>query len=248
MARFEGKTYLVTGAGSGIGRQVALTLSEQGATVILVDINEDSLKNTSAQCTNECPYLVIDLSDSKEIKQKIEGFCTANGKLNGFVHCAGLSYVAPLKNISPEKAEKVWRVNTQAAIELAKVCSSGSIKALPASFVLISSVYGIVGSAANAAYAASKGAIIALTKALSMELASKGIRVNCVAPGFVKTDMMDQVSSSFDSSYVKTLENLHPLGLGSASAIADPIAFLLSEEARWITGTVLSVDGGFTAK
>lgn len=114
--------------------------------------------------------------------------------------------------------------------------------------MLISSVYGIVGSSANAAYAISKGAIIALTKALAIEYAPKHIRFNCVAPGFIKTEMLEKASGSFDSDYIETLNSLHPLGLGQSRDIAEPIALLLSDSANWITGAVLPVDGGFTAR
>lgn len=243
------RKYLVTGAVSGIGRALSQTLSNQGAKLLLVDINEEGLYALKESLITGSETLSLDLTKTDLIKDAIKNKVNSFGKLNGFVHCAGVPYISPLKTVNAEKAEFLHKLNTYAAIELAKVCSSKQIYAGDhGSFVLISSVYGLVGSSANVVYAMSKGAIISITKALAIELASKGIRVNCVAPGFVKTKMMDSVSDSFDDSYIGILNSLHPLGLGDADSIAEPIAFLLSDAARWITGAILSVDGGFTAQ
>lgn len=143
----------------------------------------------------------------------------------------------------------VYKVNTYAAVELAKIFTNKKVYAGEyGSIILISSVYGIVGSPANVGYALSKGAIVGMTKALAMEFAPKHIRVNCVAPGFIKTNMMDSVSKSFSGDYVNRLESLHPLGLGDAKDIANSILFLFSDMSSWVTGAVLNIDGGFTAQ
>lgn len=243
------KKFIVTGAASGIGRSTAITLAGLGAAVLLVDMNESALKETQAQCGNKSEILVLDLTDSDAVKtgiiKAVEGF----GKLNGLVHCAGIPYISPLKTIDKTKALKVYEINSYAALELAKVFINRNVfSGSSGSIVFISSVYGVVGSAANVGYAMSKSAIHGLTKALSIELAPKGIRVNCVAPGFVKTPMMDDTSGSFDGNYNAHLISLHPLGLGNAEDVANPVAFLLSDAAKWITGTIVNVDGGFTAQ
>lgn len=249
LTNLYGRSYLVTGAASGIGRATALLLSEQGAKVLLVDINAENLAKVSSECPGESDTLVLDLTDANSIKTVIKEKVSTFGKINGFVHCAGIPYVSPLNTINAEKAEKVYQLNTYAAIELAKVCSSKLIYAGESgSFVLISSVYGIVGSAANVVYAMSKGGILAITKALAMELVGKGIRVNCVAPGFIKTPMMTEVSNGMADDYMSTLNKLHPMGLGEAKDIANGILFLLSDMSKWMTGTVLNIDGGFTAQ
>lgn len=243
------RTYIITGAASGIGKALSQTLSELEARLLLIDINKEGLDKLQKSLPSESETLILDLTQTDSIKASIKAKVDTFGKLNGFVHCAGIPYISPLKTINTAKSESLYKLNTYAAIELAKICSNKQIYAGEhGAFVLISSVYGIVGSAANVAYAMSKGAIISITKALAIELASKDIRINCVAPGFVKTTMMDNISKSLDSSYLKTLESLHPMGLGDARAVAEPIAFLLSDAARWITGAVLSVDGGFTAQ
>lgn len=249
LLNIKGRSFLVTGAASGIGKATALLLSEQGARVLLVDIDKESLITVSSECPNETDSLVLDLTDADAIKNAVKEKIATFGKLNGFVHCAGIPYVAPLNVINSEKAQKLYQLNTYAAIELAKVCSSKQIYAGDSgSFVLISSVYGIVGSPANVVYAMSKGGIIAITKALAMELVSKKIRVNCVAPGFIRTAMMSKVNKQMDDLYINRLEALHPMGLGHPEDIATAILFLLSDMSRWMTGTVVNVDGGFTAQ
>ncbi len=249
LLQVKDRRYMVTGAASGIGRATALLLSEVGAKVLLVDINEESLLKVQSECEGETDILVLDLTDAEAIKTAVKDKVASFGKLNGFVHCAGLPYIAPLKVVNTEKTEKLYKLNTYAAIELAKVCSSKQVYAGEAgSFVLISSVYGLVGSAANVGYAMSKGAIVAITKSLAMELVGNGIRVNCVAPGFIKTPMAKKVDGMMDESYDERLNALHPMGLGDPGDIANAILFLFSDMSKWMTGAVMNVDGGFTAQ
>lgn len=150
-----------------------------------------------------------------------------------------------------EEYERVQKINTQAGLNLAKIFSKNGVynsQARTCSIVFISSVYGLVGSAANVAYAVSKAANIGMTKALAVELAPKKIRVNCIVPGFIKTKMADKVSPMFDEKYSDRIEKMHLLGWGEAEDIANGAAFLLSDAAKWITGSVLTIDGGFTAQ
>lgn len=246
---FSDKAILITGAGSGIGKATALYLSSLGAKLLLLDINEEALKETLSSCTNKCDFLAIDLSDSYGIKDALTDKIKTFGPLDGMVHIAGIPYVSPLKTLNTDTVEKVLKVNTVAALELAKVFTKHKMyKTENPSIVLISSVYGLVGSAANVAYAMTKSALHGITKSLAIELAPKHIRVNCVAPGFIKTQMLDNVSGSFDQEYNNRLNQLHPLGLGEADDIAYGITYLLSDMSKWVTGTILSVDGGFTAQ
>lgn len=249
LLQVKGRSYMVTGAASGIGRATALLLSEMGAKVLLADINEEKLEEVRKECLGQVDTMVIDLMDADNIKQTVKDKVATFGKLHGFVHCAGIPYIAPLKVVNAEKTERVYKLNTYAAIELAKVCSNRQIYAGEhGSFVLISSVYGLVGSAANVGYAMSKGAIVAITKSMAMELVNNGIRVNCVAPGFIKTPMADKVDGMMDNEYDNRLNALHPMGLGKTEDVANGILFLLSDMSSWMTGAVLNVDGGFTAQ
>lgn len=245
----SGRRYLVTGAASGMGRATALYLSSLGAELLLVDINREESARTASECSTECVVLDIDLSAVSSLSSEVTAFAAQRGKVHGIVHCAGIPYVTPLKAINREKSEKVMAVNAMAALDLAKIFANKRVYAGEhGSIVLISSVYGLVGSSANAAYAMSKGAVQSLTKALAIELAPKGIRVNCIAPGFVKTAMADGINKNFEEGYQERIEQMHPLGWGEPQDIAAGVAYLLSDMAKWVTGTILSIDGGFTAQ
>ncbi len=244
-----GNAYLVTGAASGIGRATSILLSAMGARLVLCDINVGGLEETKSQCSRSVTLLPLDLTRSSLIKDAMLEAVAGAGKLNGFVHAAGRPYISPLKSISEEKCTEVYALNTYAALELAKAFTNRNIYAGErGSIVLVSSVYALVGSAANVGYAMSKAALTGITKSLSIELAPKKIRVNCVAPGFIRTAMMDKAGALFNDEHSQLLEKMHPLGLGEAQDVAGAIAFLLSDASRWITGTILPVDGGFTAQ
>jgi NAD(P)-dependent dehydrogenase (short-subunit alcohol dehydrogenase family) len=245
----NGKSFLVTGAASGIGRATSIVLSKLGANLILADIHENGLKETQGYCKQSDKILTLDLRKTSLIKQEISKIVSEFGKLHGFVHLAGKPYISPLKSITKEKCDEIYDLHTYSAIELAKVFIDRNIySGEKGSIVLVSSVYGFVGSAANVGYAMSKSALHGITKSLAIELAPKGIRVNCVAPGFVKTNMMDNTIKLFAEDRVELLKKLHPLGLGEPDDVAYSIAYLLSDAAKWITGSILSVDGGFTAQ
>ena len=170
-------------------------------------------------------------------------------QLDGFVHFAGVPCTVPIKHLSVDRYEDVNKVNVSSIIELTKIFISKNILARNnPSIVLISSVSGLVGFTPNVAYAMTKGAIISMTRALSIELAHKRIRVNCVAPGFIKTPLMEQTADMLGDDYESNLSAMHPLGLGSAEDVANAVAFLLSDYSKWITGVVLPVDGGYTAQ
>jgi NAD(P)-dependent dehydrogenase (short-subunit alcohol dehydrogenase family) len=245
----EGKNILLTGAASGIGRATSKVLSDLGANLILLDINSDGLSEAYKSCRNTDKMLCLDLTKAGLLKEEIASTVKDFGRLHGLVHLAGKPYISPLKSISEEKCAEIFALNTYAALELAKIFIGKNIYAgEKGSIVLISSVYGLVGSAANVAYAMSKSALHGITKSLSVELAGKGIRVNCVAPGFVKTPMMNSINGLFTDDYTNTLNKLHPLGLGDPEDVGYSIAYLLSDAAKWVTGSILSIDGGFTAQ
>ncbi len=247
----EGKTIIVTGAASGIGRETAKVLCGLGAKLLLLDVNEEGLRSIRNELCGGVSFRVIDLSELDAIKSVLMDARSELGSgYTGLVHCAGIPSLLPLRALSNEQYETVMRINTQAGLNLAKVFTSkqGHDGSQQGSIVFLSSVYGVVGSAANVAYAASKAALIGMTKALAIEFANKNIRVNCIAPGFIKTNMADGVNAMFDAAYAERIQAMHPLGWGEAVDIANGIAFLLSDASKWTTGAVFHIDGGFTAQ
>ena len=247
----EHKTIIITGAASGIGRESARLLHSLGAKLLLLDVNEDGLNSIQKQLGNNISIGKIDLTEVDSIKNVlIKGAEQLNSAYTGFVHCAGIPSVVPLRALSSDSYEKVMKINVEAGLMLAKAFISNQVRDVSqqSSIVFISSVYGVVGSAANVAYATSKSAIIGMTKSLAIELAKKNIRVNCIAPGFIKTNMADDINSMFDIEYADKIESMHPLGWGESIDIANAIAFLLSDASKWVTGAVFNIDGGFTAQ
>jgi NAD(P)-dependent dehydrogenase (short-subunit alcohol dehydrogenase family) len=243
-----GKTILVTGASSGIGRETARLISQLGARVVLVGRNEDRLAETLRFLDGDGHSVqAFDLSSTDEIPSWLKTLSLSSGPLHGLVHSAGIIKLCPLRVLSSQTVEGVMRINVGAAVGLAKgFCQKGAC-APGGSIVFLSSVFGLTGQAGLSAYAASKGAIVALTRALAVELAGARIRVNCVAPGLVTTEMGQRQLGLLTPEQSAALETMHLLGFGSPHDVSCAIAFLLAETARWITGTVLVVDGGYTA-
>lgn len=246
----EEKNIIITGAASGIGKETAILASKMGANLLLFDLNERELNETVSLCGDKTMGIVCDITDAEKTKMYMNEYKKQKGKFHGLVHCAGIASVIPLRSLISSEYERVQKINTQAGLELAKIFSDRRFfdKEGNCSIVFISSVYGVVGSACNVAYAASKAAILGITKALAVELASKNIRVNCVAPGFIKTNMADATKSKFDENYADTIEQMHLLGWGEAIDIAYAIVFLLSDASKWTTGAIFNIDGGYTAQ
>ena len=189
----------------------------------------------------------FDLNHFEEIPAWMKKITEAHGALNGLVHSAGLHSAKPLRFLDAASIEAVFKTNVESAMFLAKgfrqknVCSSG------ASLVFLSSVVGLVGQVGVCAYSASKGALIALTKSLALELAPEKIRVNAVLPGVVHSEMTENLFSKMLPEQIERVRQMHPLGFGTPEDIAYAVSYLLSHASKWVTGSCLTVDGGYTA-
>ncbi len=248
--QLSGRTILVTGASSGIGRATAMLLSELGARVVLSGRSVERLEET-ASAMQPCGHLVrpFELGNPEGIAEWLSGIVAETGPLNGLAHCAGITSLMPLRVLSLKHAAEVMRVNYESAVALTTSFSKKPAHQPGGSIVLVASVAGFVGLAGSAAYSASKGALIAFAKSAALELAKGGIRVNCVAPAYVRTDMYDRNLKVLTPEQLEQrVSAMQPLGLGTPLDVAHAIAFLLADTGRWITGSVLTVDGGYTAQ
>lgn len=244
-----GRHCLITGAASGIGRATAELFATLGAYVSLVDCDEGSLHALAGGLPNG-PHAcyVYDLANLKGIDDLVRKVVSELGPLHGMVHAAGIQSVIPAKDLKPEAWQRIFAVNTEAALALARNMARKRVCQGNGSVVFISSVMALAGSPGAVAYAMSKSALHGLARSLALELAPKGTRVNCIAPGFVRTPMLERLERDWDASQRDAVEALHPLGFGEPQDIAHAAAFLVAATGRWITGSVLVVDGGYLAK
>lgn len=247
----KGKNILITGASSGIGKACALACSQLDANLILCGRNERNLKHTfnELEGIGQHSMYVFDLLNEEKVIEIVDLVRKDTGILHGVVHSAGISTTLPLRMIKQEKLVSYFQVNVAAAIELTKRLTKKSfIASTGASVVFISSVMGTVGEAGKITYSATKGALIAASKSMAIELAPRGIRINCISPGVVNTPMSQEAVYSQNEEERNKIEALHPLGIGTPEDVANTCVFLLSDASRWITGANLFVDGGYTAR
>jgi len=238
----EGKTILVTGASSGIGKAVAIECSKLGARLIITGRNRERLQDAYHQLEGDHHQIVIsDLSESAGIDALINDI----PKLDGAVHCAGIIKRLPLKFIKEDKLEELMRINFYAPALLTQQLYKRKLLKEASSIVFISSVAVSFASLGNIMYMASKGAINSYMKGIAFELASSGIRANAIQPGMIKTNLTNAVS---DDELKKDISN-YPLGrYGTPEEIAYAVIYLLSDATKWMTGSTLTIDGGITLR
>lgn len=247
--RLEGRTLVITGASSGIGRATAVAASREGARIVLVARREDLLDEVVAELHGEGHVpVVFDVTDHALIPAMLRDAVERVGRLDGLFHAAGAHATTPLRTVSAQQIDDLFALNVTTALMLAKAFRHPSVRGADPSIVLMSSAVGLVGEAGVSAYAASKAAVASISRSLGLELAREGIRVNCVAAGVVATAMTDQMRARFGAAGWDAITAAHPLGIGTAEDVADAALYLLSPVSRWVTGTALVVDGGYTAR
>ncbi len=245
----NGKNALVTGGSRGIGRAICLRLAEMGAYVAInYASNEDAakavLKEIEANGGNGC-LLPFDVSDKTSTKEAISGFIKEKGPIQVLVNNAGITKDGLMVRMKEDDWDRVISVNLKGAFNCIQACAMAMMKTKWGRIVNIGSVVGTTGNVGQANYAASKAGLEGLTKTVAKELATRGITVNLVAPGFIETDMTEVLPEDIK----ERLLNEIPLGrMGSAKEVADAVAFLASPNASYITGHTLHVNGGLVCQ
>ncbi len=241
MFDLSGKRALVTGASGGIGGAIAKALHAQGATVALSGTREDALKALADELGERTHVTPADLSSAEGAAKLVEDAETAMGGINILVNNAGLTRDQLAMRMKDEDWQVVLDVNLTAAFRLSRACLKGMMKARTGRIIGITSVVGATGNAGQTNYAASKAGMIGMSKSLAQEVASRGITVNCVAPGFIETAMTDVLSDDVKSKLLAGI----PVGrLGNVDDIAAACVYLASDEAAYMTGQTLHVNGG----
>lgn len=250
MGSLAGKRIIVTGASSGIGKAVAQEAARLGASLILVARNKERLHQTfDSLCGSGHKQYSIDITDYTILEEIIVSDIKQFGPIGGFVHSAGIEKTLPLKASKNNVFKEVFETNVFSGFELARIISQKNMfDSKGASFVFLSSIKGRLGDVGNTIYCSSKSALLAGSRAIALELAPKKIRCNCVLPGIVETEMVAQLFETISIEAKERIIAKHPLGLGKPEDIASLIVFLLSDQARWITGGEYIIDGGYSAQ
>ena len=241
MFNLQGKTALITGASGGIGAEIAKALHAQGATVILHGTRQAKLDELATKIGSNVHVITANLSDREAVSGLFEAASQFTGEVNILVNNAGITKDNLAMRMKDEEWDDVLAVNMTATMILCRSALRSMMKARWGRIISISSIVGVTGNPGQTNYAASKAGMIGYSKSLAAEVASRGLTVNVVAPGFIETPMTDVLT---DDQKSKLLANVPAGRLGQGAEIAAAVAFLASEEAGYITGATMHVNGG----
>ena len=246
MNRFEGRIALVTGASRGIGEAIARRLASEGATVVAAARTADALERIVGEIRSaggRATALSLDLADPASIEEGVKSACAEHGQIGVLVNNAGITDDNLILRMSKDAWDRVLATNLTGVFLLTQAVVKGMLRKRYGRIVNVTSIVGLIGNAGQANYAASKAGLVGLTKSVARELASRNITCNAVAPGFIATAMTEKMTDAAREA----LSGQIPLGrLGSAADVAAAVAFLASEDASYVTGTVLNVSGGLS--
>ncbi|MFJ5446653.1 SDR family NAD(P)-dependent oxidoreductase [Methylobacillus methanolivorans] len=237
----SGKRVLVTGASSGIGKQIAITCSQMGAELVITGRNQERLRATAASLHGEGhTVLPADLSQQGDIDMLAQ----QAGVLNGLVHAAGISRLVPFRLMSKGHLDEIFDSNTFAPLLLTKALLAKKCIAANGSILFIAALSSHSGALATSAYAASKSALLGAMRSLALEVAKQGIRANCLSPGYVRTPMLEGLGQG--GGNMDALFDLTPLGIGEPEDVAYASVFYLADASRWVTRNYFILDGGLS--
>ena len=247
--RISDKVAIITGAASGIGRTTAILFAKEGGKVVVADKNEVGGNETVDLIRSDGGQAIFDyvnVTSATDIQGMVKTTINTYGKLNILVNNAGIAIRLPVVDLSEEDWDRNIDVNLKSIYLSSKYAIPRMIENGGGSIVNIASIYGIVGGRVRAAYAASKGGVVNLTRSMALDYALHKIRVNCVCPGFVNTPLLKNILKNKEE--YQALTDLHPMGrLGDMLEIALGVLYLASDESSFVTGIALPIDGGYTA-
>ncbi|MEN6407986.1 MAG: SDR family oxidoreductase [Thermoguttaceae bacterium] len=247
MNRFEGKCILIVGGYSGIGQSAARRLAEEGASLVLVGRQEDKLRLAIAALPGSGHKIVVADCAVQEQLQPLVQIGRQRGGFDGMVVCSGFHAMRPISVLNRESIDQAFEANVATALLATGAFAKAANKA-GGGVVWFSSVAAMRGTASFAAYSAAKGAIISAARVAAVELAPRHIRVNVIVAGVIQTAMSEGWMSRLNDEQRAAVAKQHLLGLGQPEDVAGVVAFLLSDDARWMTGSILTVDGGLSAQ
>lgn len=248
--RFKDRGVLITGGGSGIGRETALHFGKEGAAVAVADLDMKMAERTAdeiGKAGGKAVFIGVDVTDQKSVAACVEVSAKRLGRLDVLVNSAGLREIVPVIDLTLEEWNRVMGVNVTGTFLMSQAFARHVLAAKSnGAIVNLASTLGVVAAPARAAYTASKHAVVGLTKEMAMEFGEHGIRVNAVGPGVTRTPLTERYFQ--EEVFAQKVRDLHALGRwGETPEIAKAILFLASDDASFITGTTLLVDGGWTA-